>query len=51
MPQAQAFDFGEALKDVIKETTQGATSSTNATGSESEKAFNWKVRLRRKKFR
>jgi predicted Zn-dependent protease len=42
MPQAQALDFGEALKDVVKETTQGATSSTNATGSENKKVFNWK---------
>jgi predicted Zn-dependent protease len=42
MQQAQALDFGEALKDVVKKTTQGTTSSTNATGSESKKAFNWK---------
>jgi predicted Zn-dependent protease len=44
MPQAQALDLGEALKDVVKESTTGKTTSTsNATGSESsKKAFNWK---------
>jgi len=42
--QAQAFDLGETLKDVVKESTTGKTTSTsNATGSEgSKKAFNWK---------
>ncbi|MFZ3157148.1 MAG: M48 family metalloprotease [Smithella sp.] len=42
--QAQAFDLGETLKDVVKESTTGKTTSTsNATGSESsKKEFNWK---------
>jgi predicted Zn-dependent protease len=49
MPQAQALDLGEALKDVVKETTAGNTtgtqskaSSTSFTGSEGKKTFNWK---------
>ncbi|PKN36933.1 MAG: peptidase [Deltaproteobacteria bacterium HGW-Deltaproteobacteria-2] len=49
MPQAQALDLGEVLKDVVKETTAGKTtgteskaSPTSSTGSEGKKTFNWK---------
>ena len=49
MPQAQALDLGETLKDVVKGSTAGNTtgnqskaSSTSSTGSEGKKTFNWK---------
>lgn len=46
VPQAQAIDLGETLKDVIKSKTSTVTNSTEtsntAVKSESKKASNWK---------
>jgi hypothetical protein len=39
VPQAYALDLGETLKNVVKESTAGKTTST--ANSESKKAFNW----------
>lgn len=43
VPQAQAIDLGETLKDVVKSTATNSTETSNtAVKSESKKAFNWK---------
>ncbi|MCE5211922.1 MAG: M48 family metalloprotease [Deltaproteobacteria bacterium] len=43
VPQAQAINLGETLKDVVKSTATNSTETSNtAVKSESKKAFNWK---------
>ncbi|MFA5321632.1 MAG: M48 family metalloprotease [Smithella sp.] len=47
VPQAQAIDFGETLKDVIKSNMNTGTNSTETSNTaakgEDKKAFNWKT--------
>lgn len=49
VPQAQALNLSDTIKDVVKESTSGKTTGTESTGSstgaaktESKKTINWK---------